>query len=200
MKLYRGYGVLKRLRRGINLHIFLTFKCTLNCSYCANEFYQDSKPLSAILTPDEWMEKIESFPVKIREVTLTGGEPMLYPGFVTLCNKILDSGRFIKVITNLTRNTGLNVKSSYRIRYFATWHNISDLTCWVERLKEYRKKFRVDATELETSKIKGSTRKKIFDSDKDKDDCIDHKYLIYAPDGSFTLTTRDMYNNHLKEQ
>ena len=203
MKLYRGYGVLKRLKTGTKLHIFLTFKCTLKCSYCANEFYHNSKPKSKTLTPDEWMDLIESFPVKIREVTLTGGEPMLYKGFSELVNKILATGRFVKVITNLTLDNGLAVNSSYRVRYWATYHGseasliVPHQLSWIQRLEEYRKKFRVDVVELETNYIKGSIRKKIFNTEIEWDACIDHKYLIYAPDGSFYLTTREMYNEHI---
>lgn len=49
------------------LRLLLTLECTRNCSYCANRYIEAPKLIS--------LKEARTYP----EVSLTGGEPMLYP-------------------------------------------------------------------------------------------------------------------------
>lgn len=79
--------------------VFLTFRCSLGCSYCINR--------AGTLAPrkeigvDEWMRILR--PLKTREdlpITLQGGEPTEYPGFYELATRLVESGKKIDLLTN----------------------------------------------------------------------------------------------------
>ena len=195
MKLNKGFGVLKRLKRGIRVHIYPTLDCTLKCKYCVNLFKTGERPKIDEISVSDWMQIIETFPVKIREVVLSGGEPMKYKDFHKLVNRILDSGRFVTVWTNLTLNNGLKCKSSYRLRFGASYHNCYNLDKWSIRLKKYRKKFRVDIDELETTFINGSNSKHILKTEDEQNYCLNRPKLSFAPDGKLHKCLGDVYES-----
>jgi MoaA/NifB/PqqE/SkfB family radical SAM enzyme len=68
--------------------VFLTFKCSLGCSYCINNF--NSKPsYSQELTGEQWIKhlnRIESRPDL--PITLQGGEPTVHKDFYKIVNGI----------------------------------------------------------------------------------------------------------------
>lgn len=79
--------------------VFLTFRCSLGCSYCINR--------AGTLAPrkeigvDEWMRILR--PLKTREdlpITLQGGEPTEYPGFYELATRLHEAGKKIDLLTN----------------------------------------------------------------------------------------------------
>ncbi len=70
------YAIRKRFKRGITLTIALTWKCNLMCPKCA--LACDGEMPKDTSESIDWTEYIKSFPVKIREIYLTRGEPHLY--------------------------------------------------------------------------------------------------------------------------
>jgi len=86
MLLWKRYGLQRRLRRGDSLLLFLTFRCTLHCDYCALKYIDGKYPKSSEITLSDWKRIVKSFPRKIREVKITGGEPMIMPYFTELVN------------------------------------------------------------------------------------------------------------------
>ena len=118
----RPYYKLLRLHRGISMGIYLTWKCNFNCSYCP-------VPVSDYFDPNEWtfghwLNFLKTFPVKIKEVALSGGEPTLRPGIVEFVNKLLDAGYFVTIYSNLSRPDVLNeIRTSPRLIILTNYHN-----------------------------------------------------------------------------
>lgn len=178
------YGLKRRLRKGIRLKIFPTFVCTLDCAYCGNKLGGDHRPVDRkLMTWQEWAEYIDTFPMKINEVFLSGGEPTLLEGFEHLINHI--SGRYlVTVYTNLTNHTKWNrVNSTDNIRIQATFHGRSDKQ---ERfLKAYhsvKQLHRVDVEEIAENRL-GFSRVKPWGCTVDLANIIDKNYFWVAPDG-----------------
>ena len=81
------------------LAVFVRFKgCNLHCSYCdtkwANEFNVEYKSMSA----EEICELVKNTGVK--NVTLTGGEPLLQEGIENLIEKLISQGNRVEIETN----------------------------------------------------------------------------------------------------
>lgn len=80
--------------------IFLTFGCTLNCSYCINNF-EDNLKRRKIIPGEEWVKhlnRIESSPDL--PITLQGGEPSVHPDFIYIINSLKPELN-IDILTNL---------------------------------------------------------------------------------------------------
>lgn len=68
--------------------VFLTFACTLNCSYCVNN-YKGSSPRYKCLSTEDWIRGLNRLEVRSDlPITLQGGEPTLHPGFYDIVNGI----------------------------------------------------------------------------------------------------------------
>ena len=85
--------------RAGELAVFVRFKgCNLHCSYCdtkwANEFNVEYKSMSA----EEICELVKNTGVK--NVTLTGGEPLLQEGIENLIEKLISQGNRVEIETN----------------------------------------------------------------------------------------------------
>lgn len=81
--------------------VFLTFGCSLNCSYCINHFEKNLKQRPMISGKD-WvrlLNRIDSRPDL--PVSLQGGEPSLHPDFLYLINH-LKPALPIDILTNLS--------------------------------------------------------------------------------------------------
>jgi len=169
--LNHGYGILKRLKKGIRIYIFVTFHCQLNCSYCSNKPFEGDE-----LEPDpqmnfvpemdwrKWVDLIETFPVRVREIVIEGGETLLYPGIGNLINALIASGRFVTLYTNLELlNDDLGIEPSNKLRIQASAHlqgrnEISNEFC--KAYTENENKYRIDVDVLgnETRKTNGLVR------------------------------------------
>lgn len=85
--------------RAGELAVFVRFrKCNLNCSYCdtkwANVEYAEAEMMSA--------EKIAEYVrnTGIKNVTLTGGEPLLQVNIYTLISLLMEQGNSVEIETN----------------------------------------------------------------------------------------------------
>ena len=86
--------------RAGELACFLRFAgCNLNCSYCDTRWANESDVKTTAYTPEEILAYIKENGV--RNVTLTGGEPMLAEGFLELVDHLSrDASLRIEIETN----------------------------------------------------------------------------------------------------
>jgi MoaA/NifB/PqqE/SkfB family radical SAM enzyme len=74
--------------------LILTNKCNLRCSFC----FQEKKTLPGSLTARQWMDFIDQLP-DYAWVTLTGGEPFLFPEFAEVFKHVTEKHN-CNIITN----------------------------------------------------------------------------------------------------
>lgn len=103
-----------------NLMWNMTRKCNFRCSYCY--FPHDASPVTEILPVDRILRLLAQNPCHVDEqkgedntgsgwlVGLTGGEPLLYPGFVDICRRLTHEHR-------IGLDSNLSIPS--RVREFA---------------------------------------------------------------------------------
>ena len=76
-------------RRAGELAVFIRFKgCNLNCSYCDTKWANEPACDYEELSPDEICEYVSE--TGIKNVTLTGGEPLLQKDIRSLVEKLLN--------------------------------------------------------------------------------------------------------------
>ncbi len=84
MKLIDSYGRIHR-----DLRVSLTDRCSLRCTYCMPFNFDKWLPNETLLTAPEIVKVIEIAVSKgIKEVRLTGGEPLLRPDIVEIVSRI----------------------------------------------------------------------------------------------------------------
>jgi len=87
-------------KRAGQLALFVRFKgCNLDCSYCDTKWANSSDTKYTLLSEDEiYNIALES---KIKNITLTGGEPLLQDNIGVLLEKLLFDGNFnVEIETN----------------------------------------------------------------------------------------------------
>ncbi|HVE63131.1 MAG TPA: GTP 3',8-cyclase MoaA [Mycobacteriales bacterium] len=83
-RLVDGFG-----RIATDLRVSLTDRCTLRCTYCMPAEGLDWTPRSELLTDGELVRLIRiAVGLGVREVRLTGGEPLLRPGLAGLVARV----------------------------------------------------------------------------------------------------------------
>jgi organic radical activating enzyme len=136
-------------KRGFNLAIFLTYKCNLGCSYCILKIPTGNYPHSEISTLEQWMELINRWPVRIKEIYLSGREAVLHPQFVEITNWFLGKGYHIKVFSNLMDiDKFRQIIKIHRFMITATYHHNCDKNKFMSNYNELTKRFRIDVHEL----------------------------------------------------
>lgn len=74
-------------KRAGQLAVFIRFKgCNLNCSYCDTKWANETEAEFELMTLDEIYSYIKE--TKVKNVTLTGGEPLLQKGIKELLEKL----------------------------------------------------------------------------------------------------------------
>ena len=83
---FQGEGLLIGERQ-----IFVRFAgCNLNCNYCDTDDSKSEKS-GVLMTPDEVTDKIKKLITPdCRTISFTGGEPSLYPDFISEVSKNFD--------------------------------------------------------------------------------------------------------------
>jgi organic radical activating enzyme len=118
------YWTLKKLKTGISIGLAPTYRCNQNCWYCGNKMGGDVFPKCPEINWEQWRDNIINFPLKIKEVVLSGGEPCIYPEIEKLVNWLLDNGYFVQFYTNLARPGIITkFKRSKRLILFANFHH-----------------------------------------------------------------------------
>jgi len=154
------YGLAKKLKQGIRLKIFPSFRCNLKCDYCGNglQIGLDPQNTKQVLSNDEWFDLIHTFPIKVKEVALSGGEPTIWRGFSSLVNKLLDHNYFVMVLTNLTTTKSLmEVNKSNKLFILSTFHGrFFSKDKYIINYKEVNKKHRIVVKEIGENKLEFS--------------------------------------------
>ncbi len=137
------------LRRGISLVALITSRCNFNCPYCAMHIACGGKvPQCPESTFEEWKQLIDRFPVKIREVSVSGGEPTLHKDFEKIVEYLLKFTH-VKVYSNLTHPERLmNLKKNHRLSVHATFHHSDDPGRFDEAYKLIYSKHRIEVSEI----------------------------------------------------
>jgi uncharacterized radical SAM superfamily Fe-S cluster-containing enzyme len=181
------------LRRGTTITMVLTYKCNLKCDYCILKAPTGSYPSSTISTLYEWKDIIYRFPVRIKEIYLSGGEATLHPQFAEITNWLLDEGYHVKLFSNLVAvDEILKVKKSYRFMVTATYHRSMNLGTFLRNYLRVTKKHRVDVHELGTQKIHFSKLLPIVTDPKKMGD----KLFRFAPDRKLDIGCYDVTRSH----
>ena len=184
------YGLRKQLKRGCRVSVILSFDCNYDCKYCDNKKNGKLPNLDEI-SWHKLLLKIYNFPVKIREVMVSGGEPFLYTHFesMLIC---LSKKYFVTVFTNLSKVYNLKVNKK-NVRFVATLHIGADRHKFLNNLRFMKKQgFRVDVETFQFKKdeIGKQDVKKLHDF-KDKKN-IGNKF-IFGPDGKLYLSKDEMF-------
>lgn len=164
------YELYKKLKGGKTITIKPTVRCNLDCDYCSMEWLERKKFKEVGYM--EWVRLIEK--IKPTVVNISGGEPMLYNDITDLINGLVKRKYLISIVSNLTVYREL--KKSWRIVFYATYHKQAPLEFFKFRLSGYRKRFHVSVWEFGEQMIKGSKKKKL----KTKPNM--EKVEVYAPD------------------
>ncbi len=95
----------------------LTYRCNLQCIHC---YITDDDPYREEMSVESWIQAIR----ELKElgaiyITLTGGEPTLYPGFWRILEELYRNNFIIRVFTNgTTLNTdGIDKLIRYGVRF-----------------------------------------------------------------------------------
>ena len=202
--MYKGkfirYGLLRRIRRGVRLPITIIHKCNLYCGYCALKLVNGVMPFLSYppMTLEKMKNIIVDFPLKISEVTLTGGEPALNKDFTGIVNWLLNQGICVLVYSNLTKiKPFLDIKRTPKFRIVATYHSCYNRDKFIlnyEKIKHYH---RVDVDELGKKTISVS-RLKAFCSTEETKEKVKFRLRI-GIDGLIFQNCYDWINYYTKK-
>jgi MoaA/NifB/PqqE/SkfB family radical SAM enzyme len=77
--------------------IELTHRCNWRCVFC----YNSKSPPAAELSPEEWGQVLDDLRrLGTLSVTLTGGDPLLYPGFLSVAAAVRQRRFALRIFTN----------------------------------------------------------------------------------------------------
>ena len=86
-------------KRAGELALFIRFKgCNLNCTYCDTKWANEIDCEYDEMTPEEILDYIEE--TKVKNITLTGGEPLLQKDIYKLIKMIIEKGYRVEIETN----------------------------------------------------------------------------------------------------
>lgn len=81
------------------LAFFIRFTgCNLNCSYCDTKWANVPNAKYTEMTADEILSEVKKSGIK--NVTVTGGEPLIQPNIIPLLEMLCGSGRYVEIETN----------------------------------------------------------------------------------------------------
>ena len=190
------YGMSKLFRRGIDIGILPTYRCNLDCEYCSNKFGREGNKFDSVeMSPDDWFRILSRFPVRIKELHITGGEPFLYPDIQELILKLLPLGFNISLVSNLLIKRYLSRVKSDRFRIEATLHNPEQADRFYENVKHYRQWVRVDIDLFSSRRRKrdmNGVAVKMKMGEEDSYKCLDMKRFKITPDGRIWPNDREI--------
>ena len=91
--------------RLLSVSLELTYRCNEHCVHCYLDDPSEIRKAKE-LSADNWIRVIdECASIGCMNVLVTGGEPTLHPGFIDICQHVVDKGLLLNVYTN-----GLEIK------------------------------------------------------------------------------------------
>ena len=113
------------------LRIIVSEKCNLNCAYCHHEGRIDSLIGGSVVSNNEFNLKEllkKSSALKFKKIKISGGEPLLYPNILSICNEFQNDFEDIGFTTNGTRINSLkdefNRISSSKLSFNVTLNSV----------------------------------------------------------------------------
>ena len=104
------------LAQPVSALLELTYRCPCRCLFCFNPRRTDTEPLSA----SEWIDLLDDLrALGTLSVTLTGGEPMSRPDFLTIAEAVTKRAFSLYVLTNGVLLDDAMARELGRIRPFA---------------------------------------------------------------------------------
>ncbi len=101
------------------LRLYPTLQCNLRCEYCVNAQPPGARTDAPRIAAEAWAEAINAVG---RHVILTGGEPFLHPGLVTMVNAI-DPRLMVRIYSNFSMDLRRRLEAFTReVWFFASWH------------------------------------------------------------------------------
>ena len=91
--------------------VYITNECQLNCAHCS--YQSGPSQLHTRMDEDVLLSALNELK-GIRDITLTGGEPTLHPGFETILSKAAENAEIVYLMTN-----GISLVGKDRLRYLA---------------------------------------------------------------------------------
>lgn len=130
------YGLMKRLKRGKRIYVSLTFRCQLDCVYCSCKSATGKMPVYEEISAGQLIYIIENLPFRVREIVLSGGEPMLHKDFALIVQMLLVRGYFVTIFSNLISTRLSEVSYSRRLRVTASFHLTTHREAFLDNLFE----------------------------------------------------------------
>lgn len=115
------------------LAVFIRFAgCNLNCSYCDTTWANEKNVSYELMSSDDIYEYIKS--TEVRNITLTGGEPLLQEGILELLKKLSEDKELsIEIETNgsilLSKFSNIDNPPSFTMDYKLPSSNMEDKMC-----------------------------------------------------------------------
>jgi MoaA/NifB/PqqE/SkfB family radical SAM enzyme len=178
-------------RRGQSISVVITLRCNLDCSYCANKFLTGKTLKSKEISYEEWVEVFETFPTKIKEVSITGGEPFLYPYINKVISYLANRKIPITVYSNLTVRKRLTY-TGYLLRISAAFHS-EQVT--EEKFNDNLTYYRDLGIKVIYKTFKDNTLDKGEFQTKENNICLDNRRLIIGPTGRLYPTLRSLFKD-----
>ena len=186
------YGKTLLFKRGLSINIYLTMRCNLMCDFCC---VMANRVRCEEMTLDEWKRWFTLFPHRIKEISMTGGEPTLTDYYPELCVWLLDRGIHISLATNLhhvTLNRDwplLRIMPRYSFQVSATCHAEPEpFETTVRCLRALG--YRVNVREVGTHMVKGSLVKREMGREELYSE--NTHSLHVAPDGTIYVNPHEM--------
>lgn len=95
---YKQSFYIENIKKPLMVSIDITSQCNLNCAHCYNKDRIGTDYISSSKTAQAVVQKLKG--LRVIEVTLCGGEPMLSPYFEEMVYGIKQAGMSVRLITN----------------------------------------------------------------------------------------------------
>jgi len=150
------------------------------------------------ISAGNWWWKLDTFPLKISEVSFTGGEPLQYNNLEYLLY-LLNSKYYITIYTNLMIKEKKLAERFSKMKKFkldATYHSQYSRKVFEENLVYYRQFCTVNEIVFnkKPSLFPIGSNKQFGKTLVEKDDelkCLDDKRFMYTPDGTLCTSLRE---------
>ena len=181
----------------VQLCIDLTYRCNLKCPYCAAQLGGKGIPNVKEKTFEEWKEYILSFPVKVKEICFSGGEPTLYEDLPKLANWLLDTGRGVVLTTNLWKYQRIfEIQQSRKFIITASYHKVDDPIRFDKAYRQLAEDYQIKVREYE-HKILPYSDLEVLNDNLDKP-VYTNKRFVVSPDAKIYVTCKEYYIERAK--
>ena len=113
-------------------------KCNYNCEYCCNSFPRTNKVLDSVKLID-FIAYVKTLTSKTIQLTLIGGETMLYPNILQLCEKMKEMSVECIIYSNFSFAYQLYDAMPENVKFIVSWHNGSRNDIFLKNLSRIQK-------------------------------------------------------------